>query len=91
MIDQYVSGLTAYYAIAIDIGTKDNLLGSNQKLHDAMVRLRIPHGYEEYDGDHTNRVRERIESHVLPFFSKNLAASANPTSPGPGADRRPAR
>jgi enterochelin esterase-like enzyme len=91
MIDQYVSGLTAYYAIAIDIGTKDNLLGSNQKLHDAMVRLRIPHGYEEYDGDHTNRVRERIESHVLPFFSKNLAASANPTSPGPGADRRPVR
>ena len=91
MIEQYVSGLKAYYAIAIDIGTKDNLLGSNQKLHDAMVRLRIPHGYEEYDGDHTNKVRERIEKNVLPFFSKKLAAPTNPTSPGPGADRLSSR
>jgi hypothetical protein len=52
-------------------------------LHDAMTRLRIPHSFEEYDGDHTNKVRERIEVHVLPFFSKNLAAPANPTSPSP--------
>ena len=27
-----------------------------------MTRLRIPHSYEEYDGDHTNKVRERIET-----------------------------
>ena len=46
-----------------------------------MTRLRIPHSYEEYDGDHTNKVRERIERNVLPFFSKNLARPANPTSP----------
>jgi hypothetical protein len=50
-----------------------------------MTRLRIPHHYEEYDGDHTNKVRERIERNVLPFFSKNLAAPANPTSPLPGS------
>jgi hypothetical protein len=48
-----------------------------------MTRLRIPHSYEEYDGDHTNKVRERVEFQVLPFFSKNLAAPANPTSPQP--------
>jgi len=59
------------------------LLASNKQLHDAMTRLRIAHSYEEYDGDHTNRVRERIEQYVLPFFSKNLAAPANPTSPTP--------
>jgi S-formylglutathione hydrolase len=91
MIDQHAASLKAYYAIAIDIGTKDTLLGSNQALHDAMVRLRISHRYEEYDGDHTDRIRERIERNVLPFFSKNLAAPANPTSPGPGADRQPSR
>lgn len=83
MIEQHVSSLQMFYAIAIDIGTKDGLLGSNRALHDAMVRLRIPHEYEEYDGDHTNKVRERIERNVLPFFSKNLAAPANPTSPPP--------
>jgi hypothetical protein len=83
MIGQYESNLKKYYAIAIDIGTADPLLAANKQLHDAMTRLRIPHHYEDYDGDHTNKVRDRIEMHVLPFFSKNLAAPANPTSPTP--------
>ena len=84
MLEQHAAALKSYYAVAIDIGTKDGLLASNQQLHEAMTRLRIPHDYEEYDGDHTNKVRERIETRVLPFFSKNLAAPANPTSPRPG-------
>jgi hypothetical protein len=87
MIEKYAENLTKYYAIAMDIGTKDGLLGSNQQLHDTMTRLKIPHLYEEYDGDHTNRVRERIERNVLPFFARNLAAPVNPTSPSPSADQ----
>ena len=75
--------LKKYYAIAIEVGTSDGLLASNKQLHETMTRLQIPHNYEEYDGDHTNKVRERIERNVLPFFSKNLAAPANPTSPSP--------
>ncbi len=85
MLEQHAENLKQYYAIAIEIGTSDGLLASNKQLHEAMTRLRIPHGYEEYDGDHTNKVRERIERNVLPFFSKNLAAPANPTSPRPGS------
>jgi enterochelin esterase-like enzyme len=81
MVEQYVPGLQSYYAIAIDVGTKDNLMGSNRQLHDTMTRLRIAHSYEEYDGDHTNKIRERLEKNLLPFFSKNLVAPANPTSP----------
>jgi S-formylglutathione hydrolase len=81
MLDRYVPALKSYYAIGIDIGTKDNLIASNRQLHEAMTRLTIPHGYEEYDGDHTNRVGERMERNVLPFFSMNLAAPANPSSP----------
>lgn len=83
MVDRYAASLIGYYAVAIDIGTQDSLLGANRQVHEAMLRLHIPHEYEEYDGDHTNRVRERIERNVLPFFSKNLAAPANPTSPPP--------
>ena len=64
-------------------GTKDGLLATNKQLHDTMTKLRIPHGYEEYDGDHTNKVRERVERNLLPFFSKNLASPVNPTSPTP--------
>jgi S-formylglutathione hydrolase len=81
MLDHYVPILQAYYAIAIEIGTKDNLIASNRQLHEAMTRLQIAHSYEEYDGDHTNKVGERIERNLLAFFSKNLASPANPTSP----------
>jgi S-formylglutathione hydrolase FrmB len=81
MLDRYVAALKSYYQIAIDIGTQDNLIASNRQLHEAMTRLTIAHGYEEYDGDHTNRVGERIERNVLVYFSKNLASPANPTSP----------
>ena len=73
--------LQSYYAIAIDIGTKDDLIASNRQLHEAMTRLAIPHCYEEYDGDHTNKMGERIERSLLVFFSMNLAAPANPSSP----------
>ena len=83
MLEEHAANLRKYYAIAIEIGTSDGLLASNKQLHETMTRLQIPHHYEEYDGDHTNRVRERIERNVLPFFSKNLAAPANPTSPSP--------
>ena len=81
MLEQHAEDLKSYYAIAVEIGTKDTLLASNKQLHEALTRLRIPHAYEEYEGDHTNHVRERIERNVLPFFSKNLVAPANPTSP----------
>ena len=83
MLEQHAADLNRYYAIAIDIGTMDPLYASNQRLHDTLTRLRVPHYYEEYEGDHTNKVRERIERNVLPFFSKNLASPVNPTSPTP--------
>jgi hypothetical protein len=81
MLGQHVANLGKYYSIGIEIGTKDPLIGANKELHAAMTKLRIPHYYEEYEGDHTNKVRDRIESNVLPFFSRNLVAPANPTNP----------
>jgi S-formylglutathione hydrolase FrmB len=76
MLDQYVPSLKAYHAIAIDVGTKDGLLASNKELEQAMTQFGIMHVYEEYDGDHTNRIADRIETRVLPFFSNNLSFSA---------------
>lgn len=76
MLEQNAPNLKKLYSIAIDIGTKDEALATNRQLHDALRRLYIPHYYEEYDGG------ERFERNLLPFFSKNLAAPANPTSPG---------
>ena len=81
MIDTHAAALTSLYAIAVDIGVNDPMVEQTQQLHRAMIRLQIPHLYEEYDGDHTNRVRERLERNVLPFFSQQLASPANPSSP----------
>ena len=88
MVKNYVPGLQQYYAIAIDVGTKDSLVTTNRQLNELLTTLKVSHAYEEYDGDHTNRVGERLERSVLPFFSRNLAAPPNPTSPSPDADRR---
>ena len=80
-LEQQVANLDAYYAVAIDIGTRDTLLAFNRQLHEKMTRLRIPHGYEEYDGDHTDGIPERMRRNVLPFFSKNLLAAATAPTP----------
>ena len=73
--------LQRYYAIAIDVGTGDAQLAANRQLHEALTRSGIPHYYEEYDGAFTDTAGIRIETRVLPFFSRYLAAPANPTSP----------
>ncbi len=86
MLDKYADNLKKYYSIGIEVGTKDSLLRSNQQLHEALVKLNVRHGYEEYDGDHTNRVKERVDRNVLPFFARYLAAPPNPTNPSPAAD-----
>jgi enterochelin esterase-like enzyme len=86
-LEKNAANLNAYYSIAIDVGDADPLLERNRQLHAAMTKLRIPHTFEEYSGDRSNRIRERIEWNVLPFFARNLAAPANLTSPSPSADR----
>jgi S-formylglutathione hydrolase len=86
MVPQYVANLQKYYSIGIEVGTKDSLYGSNVQLHNLLTKLNIRHVFEEYDGDHTNRVKERIERNTLPFFARYLASPTNPTSPSAAAD-----
>jgi enterochelin esterase-like enzyme len=73
MLDQYVPNLKKYHAIAGDCGLQDGLIGSNQELDQAFSRFGVQHTFETYEGDHTNKVGERFEFKVLPFFSSNLA------------------
>jgi hypothetical protein len=32
----------------------------------------IANTFQEYAGDHTNKLGDRFQNHVLPFFSRNL-------------------
>ena len=81
MVDQYASSLKKFRDIMMDVGTEDTLLGTNKQLDEALTRLGVKHTYETYAGDHTNRVRERWEQRVLPFFANNLSF----TTPGKGS------
>ncbi len=72
MIDQYVPQLRTFKAIGIEVGTQDGLIGDNQQISDVLTSYGIKHVYETYDGDHTNKVAERYETRVLPFFSREL-------------------
>ena len=72
MLDQYTLNLRKYNAIQFDVGLADGLLATNQQLDAAMKQAEIPHTFETYEGDHNNKVFERIETKVLPFFSHHL-------------------
>jgi enterochelin esterase-like enzyme len=72
MVDQYVPALKSMRAIALDVGDRDPFVGTNRQLADALARLDVPHTFDVYDGDHGNRIGERFEKNVLPFFSRQL-------------------
>jgi hypothetical protein len=76
MLPQYVTNLKKYKAIKLDCGLQDGLIGQNRQLVESMEALGVPHVWETYEGDHTNKVVERIEQKVLPFFSENLSFTA---------------
>ena len=73
MLDQYVPNLKKYTAIQLDIGLQDGLITSNEVFVGRLKRFGVPHTYLTYEGDHGNRIPQRLEEHVLPFFSQHLS------------------
>ena len=65
--------LRSFKAIGIEVGTQDGLIRDNKQISDVLTSYGIKHVYETYEGDHVNKVAERYETRVLPFFSRELA------------------
>jgi S-formylglutathione hydrolase FrmB len=62
-------------AIAFDAGSSDSFTEipiRTTELDNLMNQLRIPHSFELYNGNHVDHIRSRIETKVLPFFSRHL-------------------
>ena len=72
-VDQYVGNLRQYRAIAIEAGDQDMTKIDAGKLHDVLDKYGIANSFEVYPGDHTNKVADRFQNHVLKFFSENLS------------------
>ncbi len=74
MIHQYIPNLKKLKAIGMDAGTKDvSISGTTKQLDQVLTDYGIAHFYESYDGDHLNRIAERLQTKTLPFFSQNLS------------------
>jgi len=74
MIHQYIPNLKRLKAIGMDAGTKDvSISATTKELDKILTDYGVAHFYESYDGDHLNRIAERLQTKTLPFFSDNLS------------------
>jgi S-formylglutathione hydrolase FrmB len=76
MVPQYVPALRSLTAIGIDTGDKDFVNADDKAMHAELLKFGIKHDWELYEGDHGNRVSERLEKVVFPFFAKHLVFPA---------------
>ena len=72
LLPQYLPALNALEGFAIDIGDEDFLLEGNRAFMAELDRFSVDYDFELYEGDHGNRIRERIRTEVLPFFAEHL-------------------
>lgn len=73
MLDQYIYNIRKLKAIGFDAGKNDaGIAGSIKTLDDELNKYGIAHVFEIYEGNHINRVAERIETKMLKFFSESL-------------------
>ncbi len=73
-IHQHIPNLRRLKAIGMDAGTKDvSISAATKELDRVLTDYGIAHFYESYDGDHLNRIAERLQTKTLPFFSQHLA------------------
>jgi enterochelin esterase-like enzyme len=74
MIHQYILNLKRLKFIGMDAGTKDGgISAATKELDKVLTDYGVAHFYESYDGDHLNRIAERLQTKTLPFFSEHLS------------------
>jgi S-formylglutathione hydrolase len=71
-ITTYKQNILQLTAIRLDCGDQDGNLQSNITFGGKLASIGVPSAFEAYEGDHTNKLEERMETKVLPFFSKYL-------------------
>lgn len=78
MLDQYVFNLRRYPAIAMDVGDEDGFRIDAAELHRRLTDSGVNSRFAIYPGDHGNRIGQRFETHVLPFFAETLDFGPEP-------------
>jgi S-formylglutathione hydrolase FrmB len=74
MVPTHRATLRRLRGIAFDIGTEDRAVAPAEvmAMDSAMTRAGIPHTFETYSGTHTDKIRERLATRVMQFFTRTL-------------------
>ena len=76
MVEEKKENLLKLRGLYFDYGQKEefsHIRISTTLFSKALAERNIPHVFEVYaGGDHGNKIRERMETRVLPFFSEKL-------------------
>jgi enterochelin esterase-like enzyme len=72
MLPQYVPAMKALEAIRVEVGDKDFLLNDDTQMHQELDRFGVAHEWKVFEGDHGNRVHDRVRTELLPFFGAHL-------------------
>jgi len=79
MVDENKENLLKLRGIFLDYGQKEefsHIRITSQLFSKALAERNIPHMFEVYEGgNHGNKIRERVETCVLQFFSDKLVFS----------------
>lgn len=73
--DEYLTGYEQRRGgqiLSFDIGSADKWLISNMSFSAELSKRNIDHNFQEYDGDHLNKISSRLTNIVLPFFSESF-------------------
>ena len=72
LLEDHSADLSSLRGLALDIGDLDEInLGGVEAFHQALLDAEVPHQYEVYAGDHSNKRPERIGESLV-FFSDTL-------------------
>jgi S-formylglutathione hydrolase FrmB len=80
MVASNLAALRSFDAIGSDVGTRDGLIRDDTLIHEELDRFGIANRWETYEGTHTDKIGQRFDEVVLPFFGENLDPAT--TEPG---------
>ena len=77
IVEDYRENLLRLRGLMFDVGDEEEYSHISQgvrELSEKLSMIKVPHAYEVYrGGDHSGKIRERLENFVIPFFSRTLA------------------